>query len=288
MMKFFDNGWFTQSRSTEVWLLAAILVLLSAPLQALTLRGEFQQGGMVVGKTVIGARVFLDDQPVGISKDGYFVIGFGRSHPKHARLTLHYPGGRILKKNLAITKRHYAIQRINGLPDEKVSPPPDLVKRIHTEALQVKAARAHNTELPWFSQHFIWPVTGPVSGVYGSQRILNGQPRWPHYGVDVVAPKGTVVRAAAAGIVRLAHPGMYLSGATLIIDHGYGVSSSYLHLSKILVHVGQRVRQGQAVAKVGASGRVTGPHLDWRVNWFQTRLDAALVAGPMPITKTVN
>ncbi|HED13114.1 MAG TPA: M23 family metallopeptidase [Gammaproteobacteria bacterium] len=278
----------SQLHKSAGWLLTAVLLLLSTPLQALVLRGQLQQGGMVIGQTRAGVRIDLDGQPVRVNKDGHFVIGFGRSHPATALLTLRYPDGRLLKKRLVIVQRNYAIQRINGLPEKKVSPPPALAKRIHAEALQVKAARAYNTDLPWFFKPFIWPVTGPITGVYGSQRILNGKPRWPHYGVDVAAPMGTVVHAVAAGIVRLAHPGMYLSGATLVIDHGFGVSSSYLHLSKILVHVGQRVRQGQAVAKVGSSGRVTGPHLDWRINWFKTRLDAALVAGPMPDTKTAN
>ncbi len=266
-------------------LLTTGLLLLSTPLQALSLHGQLQQGGMVVGQVPAGTKVSLDRRRVRVSKNGHFVIGFGRKHPLHAVLSFHYPDGRLQKKSLIIAQRKYAIQRINGLPENKVSPPPALVKRIHAEALQVKAARAHNSNQPWFYRPFIWPLTGPVTGVYGSQRILNGKPRWPHYGVDVAAPKGTAVRAAAAGIVRLAHPGMYLSGATLIIDHGFGITSSYLHLSKILVHVGQRVRQGEVVARVGASGRVTGPHLDWRVNWFKTRLDAALVVGPMPARK---
>jgi len=277
-----------QPHGPIVCLLATILLVLAMPLQALSLHGQLQQGGMVIGQTQTDVQVTLDGQSVRVSKNGHFVIGFGRLQPENALLSLRYPDGRTLKKHLTIRQRRFAIQRINGLPEKKVSPPPALKKRIHAEALQVKAARAYDSELPWFSQPFIWPLKGPITGVYGSQRILNGKPRWPHYGVDVAAPKGTIVRATAAGIVRLAHPDMYLSGATLIIDHGLGVSSSYLHLSKILVQVGQRVKQGQAVAKVGASGRVTGPHLDWRVNWFKTRLDAALVAGPMPSSKTTN
>lgn len=287
-MKFIPLKYRGQSHRPIGWWLAAILLLLSMPLQALTLTGPLQQGGMVVGQTQAGVQVNLDSKPIRVSKSGRFVVGFGRSHPATAWLTLRYPDGRVLKKRLRIAQRKYAIQRINGLPEKKVSPPPALTKRIHAEALLVKAARAYNTDLPWFFQPFIWPVTGPITGVYGSQRILNGKPRWPHYGVDVAAPKGTIVRAVASGIVRLAHPGMYLSGATLVIDHGFGVSSSYLHLSTILVRVGQRVKQGQAVAKVGASGRVTGPHLDWRINWFKTRLDAALVTGPMRPAITTN
>jgi murein DD-endopeptidase MepM/ murein hydrolase activator NlpD len=168
------------------------------------------------------------------------------------------------------------------LPPDKVTPPSSLLDRIRRENAWVDEARRRDIPQTYFLSGFAWPVTGRISGVYGSQRILNGEPRQPHYGVDIAAPVGTPVRAPADGVVTLAEPNLYYTGVTLIIDHGYRLSSTLMHLSRLHVKVGQQVRKGEVVAAVGASGRVTGPHLDWRMNWREARIDPALLVPPMP------
>jgi murein DD-endopeptidase MepM/ murein hydrolase activator NlpD len=179
-----------------------------------------------------------------------------------------------------VAPRQYEIQRLNGLPPDKVTPPPEVLERIRREKALVDEARRREIAQPYFLSGFAWPVKGRISGVYGSQRILNGEPRQPHYGVDIAAPSGTPVRAPADGIVTLAEPDLYFSGATLIIDHGYRLSSTLMHLDRIHARLGQSVRKGDIVATVGKSGRVTGPHLDWRMNWREARIDPALTLPP--------
>jgi murein DD-endopeptidase MepM/ murein hydrolase activator NlpD len=181
-----------------------------------------------------------------------------------------------------VAPRTYDVQRIDGLPPAQVTPPPEALKRIAEDVQQTRAARGRDTARTDFARGFTWPCQGPISGVYGSQRILNGQPKQPHYGVDVAAPVGTKVRAPAGGIVSLAVPDMYYTGGTLMIDHGHGLTSTMMHLSKVLAKVGQEVKQGDVVAEVGATGRVTGPHLDWRISWFDSRVDPQRLVGPMP------
>jgi len=180
------------------------------------------------------------------------------------------------------SSRDYNIQRVEGVPKKTVNPGPEYYQRIRAEAAAARKARAVRFDLPYYLQNFQWPVTGPISGVYGSQRYYNGTPRRPHYGVDIARPTGTPVLAPAAGVVTLAHDDMFFSGGTLILDHGQGLSSSFLHLSKLIVEVGQTIEQGQIIAEVGASGRVTGPHLDWRMNWLDQRVDPQLLVPPMP------
>lgn len=269
----------------RAFLTGLMLVLMSPALQAadaVTLRGEFQQGGVIIGKAPAGSSAKLKGAPLRVSPQGDFVFGFGRDHGPEAWLSVYLPDGERWGKMLKIAAREYRIQRIDGLPPKKVTPDAAALERIRTEGAM--ASRARRTDDPRldFLQAFIWPSIGPISGVYGSQRILNGEPRRPHFGVDVAAPTGTPVVAPAAGIVTMAHPDMYFSGGTLILDHGHGLSSSFLHLSKIDVEVGQRVEQGEKIAEIGATGRVTGPHLDWRMNWFKQRVDPALLVGPMP------
>ena len=168
-----------------------------------------------------------------------------------------------------------------GCPPKLVTPPDDVIARIRADAGAVRAARAIDTPEPMFLSGFTWPAKGRISGVYGSQRVLNGQPRQPHYGIDIAAPTGTPVVAPADGIVRLAKD-LYFSGLTLMLDHGHGVGSALLHLDRFDVSVGDRVRQGDFLGTVGATGRATGPHLDWRVHWFDRRIDAGLLVGEMP------
>jgi murein DD-endopeptidase MepM/ murein hydrolase activator NlpD len=187
-----------------------------------------------------------------------------------------------VRRALAVASRSYDIQRIDGLPDRQVTPAPEDLLRIREDQAAVARARARDTAEPFFKSGFIWPAIGPISGVYGSQRILNGEPRQPHYGVDVAAPEGTPIVAAAPGIVSLAHPAMFFTGKTVAIDHGHGLNSVYSHLATITVADGERVAQGQVIGTLGGTGRVTAPHLDWRVNLFDIRLDPALLVPPMP------
>ncbi len=249
---------------------------------AIRLSGAFTQGGMLTGQTTPGAKVTFDGRPVRVSKEGIFIVGFGRDAPLEHRLVVDLPDGRRQRRNIEISARKYKIQRIDGLPKKKVTPDKEALKRIRNEIAMVKKARSRDDSRTDFLTGFIWPVTGPITGVYGSQRILNGKPRRPHFGVDIAAPVGTKVVAPADGVVTLAYPDMYFSGGTLIVDHGHHLSSSFLHLSRILVKVGQRVRKGEVIAEVGATGRVTGPHLDWRMNLSAARIDPQLLAPPMP------
>lgn len=246
------------------------------------LNGQFVQGGIITGRTTPGTRLELNGKPVRVSPEGAFVFGFGRDAPAVASLVITYPDGRRETRNLDIQSRTYKIQRIDGLPPSKVTPNPKVLDRIRRESAMAAKAREHDLTTPFFLGGFQWPVTGRISGVYGSQRILNGEPRRPHYGVDIAAAAGTPVRAPADGVVTLAHPNMYFSGGTLIVDHGHGLSSSFLHLKDILVKEGQQVRQGDTIATVGATGRATGAHLDWRMNWFTERVDPTFLVPPMP------
>lgn len=251
---------------------------------SLTLEGDAVQGGLLIGHTDPEARVLLDERPLRVSADGAFLIGFGRDEAEPVTLTITTQGGRLTRE-LTVRPRSYRVQRVDGLPQSKVTPPAEVSRRIQEEAARIREARSHDDPRADFESGFIWPLQGPVTGVYGSQRILNGQPRRPHYGVDVAALVGRPVAAPADAVVTLVDPDMYFSGGTLIMDHGHGLTSTFIHLSKILVVEGEAVRQGQPVAEVGATGRATGPHLDWRMNLFETRLDPVLVVGPMPAEK---
>ena len=272
-------------------LLAGLVLLCglaATPAQAtetLALEGELIQGGLAYGQTVPGARVTLGERAVRVDPEGRFLLGFGRDAPKTMRLTVALPGGGTVERDLAIAQREYRIQRIDGLPPSKVTPPEEVLARIRKEGAEVRAVRKNDLDARHFDSGFVWPAIGPISGVFGSQRILNGQPRQPHYGVDVALPTGSPVVAPADGLVTYANPDMYFSGGTLMIDHGHGLMSAFLHLNSIEVALGQQVRQGELIATIGATGRVTGAHLDWRVNWFDERLDAELLVPPMPETK---
>jgi len=252
-------------------------------LHAVTLEGEFLQGGLVVGRTQPGDKVMFDGAALHVSKQGVFLLGFGRDAELDHQLEVIRQGKRVERKAVAIGKRDYRIQRIDGLPPSKVTPPEQDWARIKRETAMVKKARARDDGRTDFLTGFVWPAKGVISGVYGSQRILNGEPRRPHFGVDIAAPVGTPVFAPADGIVTLAYPDMFYSGGTLILDHGLHLSSSFLHLSRILVKVGDRVKQGDKIAEIGATGRVTGPHVDWRMNLRNARLDPELLVPPMPL-----
>ena len=260
---------------------AGLVVMMAAQGGTLELDGKLTQGALIIGRTDPGAKVKIDGESVRVSDDGVFLLGFGRDAPADARLEATFPDGSSMRRDLKVAKRKYQVQRIDGLPPSKVTPSEKDMVRIRKEYAQVREARARNDAREDFLAGFTWPLSGPISGVYGSQRILNGVPRRPHFGVDIAAPVGATVRAPADGIVTLTNDDMFFSGGTLIIDHGHGLSSTFIHLSAILVKEGQRVRQGDVIAEVGATGRVSGPHLDWRMNLLDKRLDPQLLVPPM-------
>ncbi|MCP3665547.1 MAG: M23 family metallopeptidase [Gammaproteobacteria bacterium] len=267
-----------------IGLLPLFLCCLGGAPQAanLLLEGSLVQGGMLVGKTSPGASVMVDGEPVRVSGQGLFLVGFGRDHSGKSEIQVKLFDGSKIRRSVQVARRDYKIQRIEGLPKRKVSPKKEDLVRIRRESAQARHARERNDPRTDFSSGWIWPVEGPISGVYGSQRILNGQPRRPHFGVDIAMPVGTPVVAPADGVVTLAHSGMFFSGQTLILDHGHRLSSSFLHLSKIRVKEGQQVKRGEVIAEVGKSGRVTGAHLDWRMNLGKHRIDPQLLVPPMP------
>jgi murein DD-endopeptidase MepM/ murein hydrolase activator NlpD len=246
------------------------------PLLAVELNGQFTQGGLVQGRAAPGAQVLLDGRAVRVAADGAFVFGFGRDAPPSAKLEIRHRDGKVEKRAIAVAQRRYDIQRVDGLPPEQVTPPPTALERIAADNAKVAAARAVDSPEPWYRRGWLRPAEGPISGVYGSQRILNGEPRQPHFGLDFAAPEGAPVIAASDGLVRLAED-LYFTGLTVVIDHGFGLTSTYSHLKDVAVRAGQAVKQGDRVGAVGATGRASGPHLDWRVNWFEQRLDPALL-----------
>ena len=250
--------------------------------QSLVLEGPMTQGGLVKGSVPAGTQVYFAGKSIRVSANGDFLIGFHRNESTRLDLKLVYPDGKVETKKLKISKREYDIQRIDGLPPRKVTPNADDLKRIRAETKLIKQARKLDDDRTDYKTGFIWPTVGRISGVYGSQRILNGQPRRPHYGIDIAAPNGTPVLAPADGLVTLAHPDTYFNGGIIALDHGHGLSSWFSHLSKLLVENGQWVKRGTKIAEVGSTGRSTGPHLDWRINLFERRLDPALLVGPMP------
>ncbi|MBT3791803.1 MAG: M23 family metallopeptidase [Rhodospirillales bacterium] len=247
----------------------------------LKLTGQFVQGGLVTGYAPMGTRISVDGKPVPVRQGGRFLIGFGRDAKRRVKLVANFPGGRLETRVLKIKKRRYRVQRINGLPKKMVSPPAKVLKRIRSEGRQIKLARLKDTNQPFFDGGFMWPAKGRISGVYGSQRVLNGKPRRPHFGLDIAAPKGTPVVAAAAGIVRIAAKNLYFTGGTVLIDHGYGLNSVYSHLDTVSIKPGMRIKKGGKMGTMGATGRATGVHLDWRVNLYLTRLDPAFLVPPM-------
>lgn len=271
----------------RVWVVALCLLLAAcaAPGRAaeppVSLKGSFVQGGLAVGRAPVGSHITLSGTRVKQRADGRFLIGFGRDAKPEAVLRVRHKGASVTRR-LTIKERRYRIQRIDGLPPRMVTPPKEVLARIRADIKLIRGARLADTPEPFFDSGFIWPVQGRISGVYGSQRILNGKPRRPHFGIDIAAPKGTPVRAAAAGVVRVASPDMYYTGGTVLIDHGFGLNSVYSHLARVSVKPGQPVAKGAVIGTVGSTGRSTGAHLDWRVNLFLTRLDPALLVPPMP------
>ena len=241
------------------------------------LQGNFIQGGLVKGKIFPNKVIKFENKILLKDTNGKFVFGFGRDYKENSYLEVKISEKKWLKKSFKIKKQTYNTQYINGLQKKMVTPPKSFYDRIKKENKSIKLIRNLNTEVNFIFQEFILPTKGIVTGVFGSQRILNGKPRRPHYGIDIAASKGTSVIAPIDSIVRMAEKDLYFTGGTIILDHGHGVTSVYSHLSLININVGDKVIKGQKIAEVGSSGRSTGPHLDWRVNWFNQRLDPALL-----------
>jgi hypothetical protein len=278
-----------QQKNSARWFLGPLFGLLAGVSSALNaacleFNEELQQGGFVWGVVAPGAQVTLDGEALDVMADGRVFLGFGRDAQASAELVV--ASSPVCSQMLQVMPREYSIQRVEGVPAQTVNPPEEQLARIRREGALVSRARSERLARPDLVAAvlagFVWPVEGRISGVYGSQRYYNGEPKRPHYGVDVAVPRGTTVRAPAAGVVTLAEPDLFYSGGTIILDHGYKLSSSFLHLSKVLVKPGDELKAGDILGEVGATGRATGPHLDWRMNWRDRRIDPQLLVSPMP------
>ena len=262
------------------WRAACVAIFLwGSPAYAgeLNLAGKIIQGGLVVGWATPGAKLMLDGKSIQQAQTGDFLLGFSRDAEARSDLKVLFKDGSTKKRVLIVEQRDYKIQRIDGLPKRKVTPNAKDLTRIQRERVLISKARLTLVDEPHFRAGFTRPVLGRLSGVYGSQRILNGNPRRPHYGIDIAAPSGTDIKAASAGMVVFAHSGMFFNGKTLIISHGMGLRSTYIHMSAITVKAGDRVVKGQVVGKVGKTGRATGPHLHWGLTLGRTPLDPELI-----------
>jgi murein DD-endopeptidase MepM/ murein hydrolase activator NlpD len=254
-------------------LLSIIFLLITTSSYAVTFDGNFIQGSFILGKTDPDSEVTIDKRKVKVTSDGYFAFGLGRDRKNDVVITIN--NKKIIKK---VFKREYKIQRIDGLDEKKVTPPDEVYERIKRENKWIGEARAIDSDLIFFKNKFSIPVSNAIiTGVYGSQRILNGKPKWPHYGLDFAADEGTEIKAMLDGTVTLAEPDLFYTGGTLIFDHGHGISTLYMHMHKIFLKKGQKIKQGDIIGTVGSTGRATGAHLDVRLNWFNVRLDPATV-----------
>lgn len=246
------------------------------------LEGDFQPGGLLWGQLTSDILLEFNDVVVPVLDNGTFLIGLGRDAPPVLELRT----GAALDCIIDVKPRQYLISRVEGVPQRTVTPSQEQLARIRVERERVRSAKAQRLQRPEFLEAvkagLKWPVTGRISGVYGSQRFYNGKPGNPHYGVDVARPTGTPVLSPGPGVITLAEPDLFYSGGTVILDHGYGLSSSFLHLSRIDVSVGEEVKAGDPIGAIGATGRATGPHLDWRMSWFNQRIDPQLLVPPMP------
>ena len=235
--------------------------------------GDFKQGSFILGKTDPKSVVFIDNRKIRVSNEGFFAFGLDRDRKNNVLIKIkNKKETKVIEKK--VFKRKYKIQRIDGLPPKQVTPPPEVFDRIKRDNKLIGKARAIDSKLVFFKDKFIYPIDKYIiTGVYGSQRILNGKPRRPHYGIDFHAPEGTPVRAMMDGEVTLVEKDMYFTGGTLIFDHGHGISTLFMHMKDINVKLGQKVKKGEIVGTLGQSGRATGPHLDIRLNWFEVKLD---------------
>ncbi len=252
----------------------ALLMACARPVsaQSITWNGVATQGGLLRGQAPPGTRMELDGRAVRVASGGEFAVGFSRDQDESATLAITHPDGRREDRRLPVAKREWDVQHITGLPSGMVSPNAAALRRISRERAQLAAARALDNAGTGFTADLAWPARGRISGIFGSQRILNGQPRQPHYGLDVAAPTGTPILASLPGRVTLSGD-FFFFGQILVVDHGHGVNTLYAHLSERLAREGQVVERGERIALMGATGRVTGPHLHFSLSWYQTFLD---------------
>jgi murein DD-endopeptidase MepM/ murein hydrolase activator NlpD len=260
----------------------SILPVISAQAE-IQLSGEIKQGGLVIGKTDANNLVTLNKKVLTVSKQGDYVFAFSRDDKTQYTLTVTSPTGKIETQTFTPTTRDYKISRVEGISKKIMNPNKKANVRAGVDRAAIVKVRKISSDLTDFSQGFIAPRSSRITGVYGSQRFYNGVPKNPHFGVDYAGQIGAPVKAPASGTILLWVPDMFYSGGTLVIDHGHGITSNFLHLSASMVKVGDKVKQGQVIAKVGNSGRVTGPHLDWRMNWHQVRFDPQLAMKINPI-----
>ena len=240
-----------------------------------TVTGAMQQGSLALGRAPPGSLAALDGRPLHVTADGHFAFGFGWDQARPSLITVRYPDGTGDSRSFTPATRQYEVQRVTGLPQATVTPPPNVTARIAREAAAIYLARLTDSAGRDFLSGFDWPAPGILSGVFGSRRIDNGRPMSPHFGVDMAAPVGTPIHAPADGRVAISD-NYYLDGGFTLIDHGMGVSTSYLHQSRRLVRAGDTVRRGQRIGLIGQTGRATGPHLHWAMNWFEVKLDPSL------------
>lgn len=265
-------------------LIASISSLSVISAQAeIQLSGEIQQGGLIIGKTHANSHVTLNDKVLPVSAQGDYVFAFSRDDKTTYTLTVTSPTGKVETKTLTPTKRDYKISRVEGISKKIMNPNKKANIRAGEDRAAMVKVRKISSNLTDFSQGFIAPRSARITGVYGSQRFYNGVPKNPHFGVDYAGAIGAPVKAPANGTILLWVPDMFYSGGTMVIDHGHGITSNFLHLSASMVKVGDKVKQGEVIAKVGNSGRVTGPHLDWRMNWHQVRFDPQLAMKIIPL-----
>ena len=250
---------------------------LSHNLLAVEFYGSFIQGSFILGKTDPNSNVIVDNKKIRVSKNGYFAFGLGRDRKNNIIIKI-IKNEKLEVIEKKILKRQYKIQKIDGLPKKQVTPPKEVYERIKKDNILIGKAREIDSTLDYFKDKFIKPLDKAIiTGVYGSQRILNGKPRRPHYGLDYAANEGTPIKAMMDGIVTLAEKDLYFTGGTIIFDHGHGVSTLYMHMKDVDVVKGQKVKQGEFVGTVGKTGRSTGPHLDIRLNWFDIKLDPSSI-----------
>lgn len=240
-----------------------------------SLNGNFEQGGLVVGKAEAGADVRMDATRLHVSPEGLFAFGLAYDQKKAARLAIRYADGARETKRVVPFRRQYEVQSVTGIPERFVTPSPEEQLRSEREHALVAEVRKRDSDRLWFNERFDWPVNGIISGRFGSQRILNGVPSAPHLGIDIAAGEGALIRAPASASVVIAQE-FFFEGNYTLLDHGHGVFTSYLHQSRLLVKVGDEIARGAALGLVGRTGRATGPHLHWGMNWFQLRLDPSL------------
>lgn len=268
---------------TVIYVLSVCLsILLPSTVLALEIKGEWIQGGMVTGKTDPANNIEFLGRVVRINEQGIFVVGLSRDAKPSVQMTETFSDGSRRIHTFKVKQREYNEQRIEGVPKKTVDIPEEELPRIYKEIAQTKAARNIDSSLNSFLETFQWPAQGIITGIYGSRRFYNGKPGRPHYGIDIAAPQGSPVLAPSSGTITLVHKNMYFSGGTIIMDHGHGISSTFIHLHKAHVKEGDKVEQGQVIAEIGSTGRSTGPHLDWRMNWFDQRLDPQLLVDGLP------